>query len=183
MRIPNSAARANQTSARQHHRGPAKPHRQRCPQLAPSHTVALDEPRPTALNRSPALREPELATEADQPERNTTSLISSAVRRAASSALFPICAVVRSPAARPTCPPLLMCHLRQKSKGTSMRIPDSVANQPQRGSTGTAVPRPCPRAHWRSTNPALPPPEPLTCLASGPDCCVNSAAADARRIA
>jgi hypothetical protein len=76
-----------------------------------------------------------------------------------------------------------------------MRIPDSVtrADQPQRGNTfagqtrrpsaGNAVPGLCPRTHWRSMNPALPPPEPLTCLARGPDCCVNSAVADARRIA
>ena len=74
-----------------------------------------------------------------------------------------------------------------------MRIPDSVtrADQPRHGntipgltrSTGNAVPGLCPRTHWRSMNPALPPPEPLTCLARGSDCCVNSAVADARRIA
>jgi hypothetical protein len=64
-------------------------------------------------------------------------------------------------------------------------------NQPQRGNTiaghtrptGNAVPGLCPRTHWRSTNPALPPPEPLTCLVRGPDCCVNSAVNDVRRIA
>jgi hypothetical protein len=74
-----------------------------------------------------------------------------------------------------------------------MRIPDSVtrADQPRHDkamagetrSTGNAVPGLCPRTHWPSMHPALPPPEPLTCLARGPDCCVNSAVADARRIA
>jgi hypothetical protein len=76
-----------------------------------------------------------------------------------------------------------------------MRIPNPVtrANQPQHGNTvagqtrrpatGNAVPGLCPRTHRRSANPALPPPEPLTCLARGPDCCVNSAVADVRRTA
>ena len=69
-----------------------------------------------------------------------------------------------------------------------MRIPDPVtrANHPQRGNAiagRNAVPGLCPRTHWRSTNPAMPPPEPLTCLVRGPDCCVNSAVNDVRRIA
>ena len=49
--------------------------------------------------------------------------------------------------------------------------------------TANVIPGMCPRMHWRSMNPALPPPESLTCLARGPDCCVTSAAADVRRAA
>jgi hypothetical protein len=41
----------------------------------------------------------------------------------------------------------------------------------------------CPRMYWRSTNPALPPPESHACLARGPDCCVFGAVADVRRVA
>lgn len=41
----------------------------------------------------------------------------------------------------------------------------------------------CPRRYWRSVNPAPPPPESPTCLARGPDCCVTSAVASARRAA
>ncbi|HYQ64729.1 hypothetical protein [Actinophytocola sp.] len=41
----------------------------------------------------------------------------------------------------------------------------------------------CPRMYWRSVNPALPPPDSLTCLGRGPDCCVTSAVADVRRVA
>jgi hypothetical protein len=41
----------------------------------------------------------------------------------------------------------------------------------------------CPRVRWRSVNPALPPPDSLTCLAHGPDCCATSAVADVRRAA
>ena len=52
-----------------------------------------------------------------------------------------------------------------------------------RRSTGNVTAGMCPRMHWRSLNPALPPPESLTCLARGPDCCVTSAVVDARRAA
>lgn len=48
---------------------------------------------------------------------------------------------------------------------------------------GNVIPGMCPRTHWRSVNPAPPPPESLTCLARGPDCCVVSAVADVRRVA
>lgn len=47
----------------------------------------------------------------------------------------------------------------------------------------TGVPSTCPRMHWRSVNPALPPPEPLKCLLRGPDCCATSAAVNVRRVA
>jgi hypothetical protein len=53
----------------------------------------------------------------------------------------------------------------------------------QRFVTGNITPGACPRMQWRSVNPALPPPEPLTCLARGPDCCVASAGALVRRVA
>jgi hypothetical protein len=55
-----------------------------------------------------------------------------------------------------------------------------VTHQPH---TGNTTPGLCPRMHWRSVNPALPPPESLTCFARGPDCCATSAAADVRRVA
>lgn len=67
---------------------------------------------------------------------------------------------------------------------------DSVTQATQRGTdrtgrpyAGSATPGLCARRYWRSMNPGLPPPEPLTCLARGPDCCVNSAVADVRRVA
>jgi hypothetical protein len=41
----------------------------------------------------------------------------------------------------------------------------------------------CPRMHWRSVNPALPPPDSLTCPLRGSDCCAASAAIDVRRVA
>jgi hypothetical protein len=41
----------------------------------------------------------------------------------------------------------------------------------------------CPRMHWRSVNPALPPPDSPACLTGGPDCCATSAAVDVRRAA
>lgn len=59
-----------------------------------------------------------------------------------------------------------------------MRIPDD--RQSQRVGVGAGL---CPRMHWRSMNPALPPPESIPCFARGPDCCATSAAADARRVA
>ena len=59
----------------------------------------------------------------------------------------------------------------------------SIAGQTWQPSAGNVVPGLCPRMDWRSVNPALPPPETLTCLARGPDCCVNSAVADAWRVA
>lgn len=49
--------------------------------------------------------------------------------------------------------------------------------------TGNHTPGACPRMYRRSVNQALPPPESLTCLARGPDCCANSAVADVRRVA
>jgi hypothetical protein len=58
-----------------------------------------------------------------------------------------------------------------------------AASTAARSSTGNATPSRCPRMHWRSLNPALPPPESLTCLARGPDCCVASAAINVRRAA
>jgi hypothetical protein len=57
---------------------------------------------------------------------------------------------------------------------------DTTSGRPP---TGNITPGMCPRMRWRSVNPALPPPESLTCLARGPDCCVTSAVADARRAA
>lgn len=53
------------------------------------------------------------------------------------------------------------------------------AGQPYTGS-GSGV---CPRLHWRSVNPALPPPDSLSCVLRGPDCCATSAAAGVRRVA
>lgn len=49
--------------------------------------------------------------------------------------------------------------------------------------TGAVVPGTCPRRHWRSVNPALPPPDSLKCLLRGPDCCATSAAVNIRRVA
>lgn len=46
-----------------------------------------------------------------------------------------------------------------------------------------ALPGLCPRRYWRSTNPALPPPESPTCLVPGPDCCVTSSVTGGRRVA
>jgi hypothetical protein len=46
-----------------------------------------------------------------------------------------------------------------------------------------ALPSVCPRVRWRSVNPALPPPESLTCFARGPDCCTVSAMTGVRRVA
>jgi len=51
------------------------------------------------------------------------------------------------------------------------------------GVTGTTTAGLCPRMLWRSMSPALPPPEPLTCLTRGPDCCATSAVLDTRRVA
>jgi hypothetical protein len=48
---------------------------------------------------------------------------------------------------------------------------------------GHSSPGMCPHMYWRSVNLALPPPDSLTCLARGPDCCVISAVADVRRAA
>lgn len=56
-------------------------------------------------------------------------------------------------------------------------------NQRHHPHSGNTTPGLCPRMHWRSVNPALPPPEALTCLARGPDCCATSAVADVRRVA
>lgn len=56
----------------------------------------------------------------------------------------------------------------------------AALSDPTTGNTTVGM---CPRMLWRSMNPALPPPEPLTCLARGPDCCVNTAAAHVRRVA
>lgn len=41
----------------------------------------------------------------------------------------------------------------------------------------------CPRMHWRSVNPALPPPDARGCPRREPDCCATSAAVDLRRVA
>lgn len=60
-----------------------------------------------------------------------------------------------------------------------MRIPSTW--QPTRPVNPT--PALCPRRYWRSMNPALPPPDFLTCLARGPDCCATPTAADVRRVA
>lgn len=60
-----------------------------------------------------------------------------------------------------------------------MRIPNNK-QQPQRLNTTPGI---CPRMYWRSMNPSLPPPDSLTCLARGPDCCATSATADVRRAA
>jgi hypothetical protein len=49
--------------------------------------------------------------------------------------------------------------------------------------TGSVVPGMCPRMHWHSMNPAIPPPDSLRCLLRGPDCCATSAAIDLRRVA
>jgi hypothetical protein len=51
------------------------------------------------------------------------------------------------------------------------------------GATGTSTAGLCPRMLWRARNPALPPPDSLTCLTRGPDCCATSAVVDVRRIA
>ena len=48
---------------------------------------------------------------------------------------------------------------------------------------GTFTPSMCPRMHWRSVNPALPPPDSIQCLLRGPDCCATSAVIDLRRVA
>lgn len=48
---------------------------------------------------------------------------------------------------------------------------------------GRFAPSTCPRMHWRSVNPALPPPDSVQCLVRGPDCCVTSTAIDVRRVA
>jgi hypothetical protein len=65
-----------------------------------------------------------------------------------------------------------------------MRLPNS-ANQNLTGNTPVTntTPSRCPRMYWCSVNPALPPPDSLTCLVRGLDCCITSAAADARRVA
>lgn len=65
--------------------------------------------------------------------------------------------------------------------GAGAALSDATTGNP--GNTGNITVGMCPRMLWRSMNPALPPPEPLTCLARGPDCCVNSAAAHVRRVA
>jgi hypothetical protein len=48
---------------------------------------------------------------------------------------------------------------------------------------GHLTPSLCPRMHWRSVNPALPPPGTPTCRVGGPDCCVTSGVAGMRRAA
>jgi hypothetical protein len=50
-------------------------------------------------------------------------------------------------------------------------------------SGGNAIPGRCPRMHWLSVNPALPPPDFRACLDRRQDCCVVSAVADVRRAA
>lgn len=62
-----------------------------------------------------------------------------------------------------------------------MRIPNNW--QPPRPNAVNTTPGLCPRMYWRSMNPSLPPPDSLTCLARGHDCCVTSATADVRRVA
>lgn len=63
-----------------------------------------------------------------------------------------------------------------------MRIPTNDW-QSQQLVTANTQPGLCPRMHWRSTNPSLPPPDSLTCRAPGPDCCATPAAAHVRRAA
>lgn len=62
-----------------------------------------------------------------------------------------------------------------------MRIPNNW--QPPRPGAANTTTGLCPRMYWRSMNPSLPPPDSLTCLARGPDCCATSATADVRRVA
>jgi hypothetical protein len=62
-----------------------------------------------------------------------------------------------------------------------MRFPNNW--QPPDPSTANTTPGLCPRMYWRSMNPSLPPPDSLTCLSRGPDCCATSATADVRRVA
>jgi hypothetical protein len=60
--------------------------------------------------------------------------------------------------------------------------PTFSAGHPTKPVTGNDTVGLCPRMLWESRNPALPLPEPVTCLALGPDCCVNSTS-DVRRAA
>jgi hypothetical protein len=62
-----------------------------------------------------------------------------------------------------------------------MRNP--IARNQLRPVVGNTTPGVCPRMLWRSLSNALPPPDSLTCLARGPDCCATSAVADVRRVA
>jgi hypothetical protein len=55
--------------------------------------------------------------------------------------------------------------------------------RPTGGVPGVSTAMLCPRMLWRSLNPALPPPDALTCLTRGPDCCATSSVVDARRVA
>ena len=64
-----------------------------------------------------------------------------------------------------------------------MRITNPAGQHVIQPPIGNVTPSRCPRMYWRSVNPALPPPDSLTCLARGPDCCVTSAVADVRRAA